>query len=228
MPLAQTNLKGSFSKSQESKIPLLNSYEVKKDAIRKRLEDFKETGKGSNEQIFEELCFCLCTPQSKAKACDIAVKKLAKNRLLFEASEEEIVPYLKDIRFPRSKVRYIVEARKLFLRNGSWNLREQFAGFSNPSQLREWLVKSVKGLGYKEASHFLRNIGLGQELAILDRHILKNLVEYGVIPHSAESLSRKEYLEIERKMRIFSSEIGIPMAELDLLLWSEETGEIFK
>jgi len=228
MPLVQTNPKGSFSKSRESKILLLNSYEAKKDAIRKRLEDFKETGKGSNEQIFEELCFCLCTPQSKAKACDRAVKQLVKNRLLFEGSEEEIVPCLKDIRFARRKARYIVEARKLFFGEGGLNLKERFARFSDPSQLREWLVKNVKGFGYKEASHFLRNIGLGKELAILDRHILKNLGKYEVIFHSPKSLSRKEYLEIEKKMRIFSSEIGIPMAELDLLLWSEETGEIFK
>ncbi|GAJ17855.1 unnamed protein product, partial [marine sediment metagenome] len=26
-------------------------------------------------------------------------------------------------------------------------------------KLREWVVKNFKGLGYKEASHFLRNIG---------------------------------------------------------------------
>jgi len=38
----------------------------------------------------------------------------------------------------------------------------------------EWLVKNLTGLGYKEAGHFLRNIGSGK-IAILDRHILRNL-----------------------------------------------------
>jgi len=41
-------------------------------------------------------------------------------------------------------------------------------------------------------------------------------------------LTKKRYLEIEEKVRRFSREIDIPMGELDLLLWSKETGWIFK
>ncbi len=93
---------------------------------------------------------------------------------------------------------------------------------------REWLVKDVKGIGYKEASHFLRNIGFGKQIAILDRHILKNLKLYGVIGDIPKMLSRKKYFEIEKKMMDFSKEIEIPMSHLDLLFWYKETGEIFK
>ena len=84
------------------------------------------------------------------------------------------------------------------------------------------------GLGYKEASHFLRNIGLGEDLAILDRHILKNLVLLGVIDEVPSSLSRKTYLDIERRMTEFSKRLGINMGQLDLLLWYKEAGEVFK
>jgi len=80
----------------------------------------------------------------------------------------------------------------------------------------------------KEATHFLRNIGLGKDLAILDRHILKNLNYYGVINELPKTLTKKKYLEIEDKMKKFSEEIKIPIDELDLLFWSEETGKIFK
>jgi len=90
------------------------------------------------------------------------------------------------------------------------------------------LVKSIKGIGYKEASHFLRNIGLGEDLAILDRHILKNLKLLGVIEKIPKSLSRKKYFEIEGKMYEFAKEIQIPIGCLDLLLWYKQTGEIFK
>ena len=83
-------------------------------------------------------------------------------------------------------------------------------------------------MGYKESSHFLRNVGFGDDIAILDRHIMKNLVKYGVIEEIPKSLTDKKYLEIEEKMRKFASGVGIPMAHLDLLWWSEETGEIFK
>jgi len=94
--------------------------------------------------------------------------------------------------------------------------------------MRDWLVKHVKGLGLKEASHFLRNIGMGEELAILDRHILKNLVCLGVIAGVPASLTPSRYKEIESRMKTFSSSIGIPMGELDLILWYRETGSIFK
>ncbi|MEM3584736.1 MAG: hypothetical protein QW193_05630, partial [Nitrososphaerales archaeon] len=80
----------------------------------------------------------------------------------------------------------------------------------------------------KEASHFLRNIGLGKDFAILDRHILKNLKEFNVIKDIPKSISKKVYLDIENKMREFSKQINIPMDELDLLFWSKETSFIFK
>jgi len=97
-----------------------------------------------------------------------------------------------------------------------------------PLKAREWLVRNVKGMGMKEASHFLRNIGLGENLAILDRHILKNLKKLGTIDDIPSHLSISKYLEIEEKMREFSSRTNIPMSHLDLVLWCRETGEIFK
>ena len=108
------------------------------------------------------------------------------------------------------------------------SLRATLSGFADPAEAREWLVANIKGMGYKEASHFLRNIGLGENLAILDRHILKNLVLLGVINEAPASLSKRIYLEIEGKMAAFSQETKIPMGHLDLLLWYKEAGEVFK
>ena len=94
--------------------------------------------------------------------------------------------------------------------------------------IRRDLVKNIKGIGYKEASHFLRNIGLGKDIAILDRHILKNLKIYGAIDKVPLSMSVRSYLDIEEKVRAFAKRIGLGLEELDLLFWSRETGEIFK
>jgi N-glycosylase/DNA lyase len=88
-------------------------------------------------------------------------------------------------------------------------------------------VRNIKGLGYKEASHFLRNIGF-KGYAILDRHILRNLCRWGVTEETASPGSKKKYLEIEAKMKDFANEIGIDFDDLDLLFWSNETGEILK
>ena len=99
----------------------------------------------------------------------------------------------------------------------------------DPIELREWLVENIIGYGMKEASHFIRNIGFSKnQLAILDVHILKNLKEFGIIDDIPKSLTRKRYLEIEEKMKGFANRLGITLDELDLLLWSKETGIVFK
>ncbi|MHC1572087.1 MAG: 8-oxoguanine DNA glycosylase [Methanosarcinales archaeon] len=77
-------------------------------------------------------------------------------------------------------------------------------------------------------SNILRNVALSEDMAILDRHVLRNLRSLGVIEEMPRSLSRKRYLEIEEKMKDFAEEIRIPMSHLDLTLWYRETGEVFK
>ena len=150
------------------------------------------------------------------------------NSLLYHGSKEEISAFLKGIRFHNNKAKYIVEARDFFTKEGYLDMKSRLKDSSNSLKLRDWLVKNVKGIGMKEASHFLRNIGLGEDLAILDRHVMRNLEELGVIEGVPKGLSKKTYLQIENSMVIFSRNIGIPMGELDLLLWSKETGLIFK
>ena len=202
---------------------MLTSYASRRTEIEKRLHEFNEMRKKSDKELFAELVFCILTPQSRARNCDKAVKELFESRAVF-GKAGEIKKCLKTkVRFHNTKARHIVRARGL-LNNGG--IKRHLRG--DAAEMREWLVKNVYGLGYKEASHFLRNIGIGEELAILDRHILKNLVKYRVIKELPESMTRKRYLQIEECMKEFAENSGIPLAHLDLLFWSGETGEIFK
>jgi N-glycosylase/DNA lyase len=203
-------------------------YEKQKDPVQKRLQEFKQILERDDHDVFAELCFCLLTPQSSAKTCWAAVNRLKERSLLLKGTPGELEPLLNDVRFNESKAKYIVQARQQFSKNGEIQVKPHLRSFVNNYELREWLVENVNGLGYKEASHFLRNVGLGEEFAILDRHILRNLKDFGLLPEIPVSLTKKRYLEIEEKVRRFSREIGIPMGELDLLLWSKETGWIFK
>ncbi len=206
---------------------LLDSYSVKKDVINSRLLEFEKVGEEGDERIFSELCFCILTPQSKARVCDVAIKGLVKTGVLFNGTFDEIRAFLVGVRFPNNKARFLIGARNFFTSERGLRIKDKIGEFVDPLLLREWLVANVKGLGYKEASHFLRNIGLGSDLAILDRHILKNLHLLGVIDDERVD-GKKRYLEIEKRMLRFSKDINISLGELDLLLWSEETGEIFK
>src|SRR3989339_344214 len=210
---------------------LRRSYAQRKKGIVSRLEEFGSVLAGSRDrEIFTELSFCLFTPQSKAKSCWEAVTTLKNNKLLFDGKAPQISKHLNKVRCKNTKARYVVEARERI--SGLMDLLDgKTPGIRGPEfavSAREWLVKNIKGIGYKEASHFLRNIGLGEHIAILDRHILKNMKALGVIKEIPAAITPKKYLEMERKLINFSKIIKIPVSHLDLLFWSNETGEIFK
>jgi len=202
---------------------ILPDYNKKKNKIKRRIFEFEEIWRKPDKRIFAELCFCICTPQSKAKKCWEAVSKLYETHMLFKGTSYEIALVLKrfGVRFYKTKAKRIVEARKYL------PIKEKIK-VMNLNWSREWLVKHIKGLGYKEASHFLRNIGVGEKFAILDRHIMRNLIKFKVIEKLPKSMSPKIYIEIEQKMKQFANKNKIPLCELDLLFWSMETGSIFK
>ena len=205
-------------------------YKEKQKDIEKRLREFKEIWeKGSNEDIHAELSFCILTPQSKAVNAWKAITTLRENGLLFNGSTEDIVEYLNIVRFKNNKAKYLVALREQMQNEkGEIITKDFFNSITDVKKKREWIVKNIKGMAYKEAGHFLRNVGFGKEIAILDRHILKNLVKLEVIEDVPKSLTPKLYLEIEEKMKAYCKFISIPMDSLDLLLWYKEAGEIFK
>ena len=151
-----------------------------------------------------------------------------KKNYLFEGTYDEIRADLNIVRFRNNKSKYLIEAREKFIGGTDLSLKEILSQFKSVKDMRVWLVKNVKGIGYKEASHYLRNIGLGDDIAILDRHILKNMKLLGVIKEVPRSLPVKIYLELEDKLEVYSKKIRIPMDHLDFVLWYKEAGEVFK
>jgi N-glycosylase/DNA lyase len=204
-------------------------FNHKREEIRSRLREFEEIwNKGTKEEIFAELVFCILTPMARGTSCSIAVEDMLRTGLLFTGDGIEIAGKLNGARFIHKKSAYIVEARQKFLRDRTVSLKSIISRINDGHEAREWLVQNVKGIGYKEASHFLRNVGFEQNLAILDRHILKSLQSLRVIEEIPGSLSRKSYFDIEKKMMEFSEAVQIPMSYLDLVMWYKETGDIFK
>lgn len=200
-----------------------------KSYIEQRIKHYSEVfNKGTNEAIFAELAFCIFTPQSKALSCWKAINILHDKNLLFTASEQEISKNINNVRFQNNKAKFLVQAREKFTSNGKLNIKQFLKSFNSPITLRKWIIDNIKGIGYKEAGHFLRNIGLGLDLAILDRHILRNLKFYNAIEEIPSALTPKIYLDIEQKMIEFCKDIKIPMSHMDLLMWAMQTGGIFK
>lgn len=207
---------------------LKGKYGARRQEIERRLEDFSAVGKGSPDELFAELAFCICAANSSAEAAWKAQQKLVEANLLFSDNSAAISNVLlqSHVRFHRNKAKYIIESRKRLFDSGE--MQRKIDNGTGEHELRDYLVKEAMGVGYKEAAHYLRNIGKGGDFAILDRHIFKNMKSLGVLEERPKSLTQKKYLEIEAKLREFSRSEGIPLAHLDLLFWSEETGRILK
>ena len=141
-----------------------------RDEILSRLAEFKRIGEEQNEvAIFAELAFCILTPQSRAKICWRALENLLSKGLLLRGDENRILEELNGVRFKYKKAKYIIEARKKFSTQGNITIKRIISHFDDIQDAREWLVKNVKGISYKEASHFLRNIGFGKNLAYIEK-----------------------------------------------------------
>jgi len=221
------------------------TYEIKKKIINSRLNDFKrfysepvswvfsnnkmklvELGKNDNERIFEELSFCLLTANTSAAMSMKAIDHIRP--ILTKGSIQELSKKLIEsgYRFPNKRAEYIFEAREKLQKEHNVDIKSLIEN-RDAKETRDFFVDNIKGLGYKEASHFLRNIGVFG-LAILDKHILRTMHENNMIEDFPKSLNRKRYLEIEEKFKEFSDILNIDMDALDLLLWSMKNGEIMK
>jgi len=151
-------------------------YKEMNPHFKERLKEFKNIWEnGTNKDIHIELSFCILTPQSKALNAWQAITNLKKDDLIYNGKAEEIVEFLNIVRFKNNKAKYLVELREQMTKNDELITKDFFNTLPTVTEKREWIVKNIKGMSYKEASHFLRNIGFGEDIAILDRHILKNL-----------------------------------------------------
>ncbi|MDA3872105.1 MAG: N-glycosylase/DNA lyase [Candidatus Marinimicrobia bacterium] len=203
------------------KIKNLQKSDVK-ITITKRIVEFKRIGNSSDNEIFKELCFCLLTANYDAKK---AINIQQKMDNVFLIPDLEIIRSnlkLLGYRFPNVRAKYIFLAQQ-----HKDDIREIINKHkNNSSNLRQWFVNNIKGLGYKESSHFLRNIGF-LNYAILDFHIIDILNKNGVIKRP-KTLTPTKYIEIEDQLKYFSNELDLQLGELDFYLWYLEVGEIFK
>jgi len=201
------------------KINELKNSEIK-EKIQNRISEFKNINKKSNEDLFKEMCFCMLTANFNAEKSIKIQNEIGQ--CFYTDSKKQLSKKLQDYghRFPNARAEYISESQKC---------KDQLTKIVNhhdKKAIREWIVKNVKGLGYKESSHFLRNVGF-DDYAIIDFHIIDVLVDYNLI-EKPKTLTKTKYLEIEELLRKIAKRTNLTLAELDLYLWYMETGKILK
>lgn len=195
--------------------------EVKK-LVNKRVKEFDKKRLILDEiEIFSELCFCILTANFNAKRSIMIQKKIGSGFLTW--SEIKLAEKLKELghRYPNARAKYIVLARRHIKK-----IINVLKTYKKDEEIREWLKKNIKGLGYKEASHFLRNIGY-KNFAIIDFHILDLLEKYNIL-EKPKSINKKNYIRIENVLKVLSKKTDLNLQELDLYLWFLETGQILK
>ena len=190
-----------------------------KSLIEQRISEFEKIK--SPDKIFSELCFCLLTANFKADKSIEMQNNLSKDFLY--SNEQKLALELKEYghRFWEQRAKRIILAR-----NKKKDLIKLLKLEKNEQILRNWIVKNIQGLGLKEASHFLRNIGY-KNLAIIDFHIINILVKYNLISE-LKSLTPRKYVEIENILKEISLKTKLDLARLDLYLWYMDTGKVLK
>lgn len=201
---------------------LAELYQSKRVAILSRLDDFAAV---TSDQWFYELCFCLLTPQSSAVHANRVVEEL--KAVDYEGVGQDVLHILRApdsyIRFHNTKHERLHKARTSWMEIRSVIERTDL----EVRDRRDLLALTVSGFGLKESSHFMRNIGV-RGLAIIDRHLLTNLVKCGLYPHVPQLTTASAYHSIEKTYSLYCECIGIDMDEVDLLFWCSQTGHILK
>lgn len=207
---------------------LLSIYADNREEIDYRLKEFQSNFKNSgDEKIFRELCFCIL---SSGVGPRVAQKSLEAIRdELWDGSDKEIAEMLQGIHKYPDKVSYLTSTRDYLKAEYGFKLKKLIRQFDDKNERRDFFAnnKNIKGLGYIQASHFLRNLGF-RGYSILDRNITNTLYEMGLTDSPKPHSSRKKYLETERILENFSNDLGISIDELDFVLWFRKQGYIPK
>lgn len=201
--------------NKKLQLPELDEQTILK--INQRLDFFAQLNKKNNDAWFSELCFCILTANSKATTALNIQNEMSKSGFA-KKTQTQIADIIKKHghRFHNTKASYIFAARK-------YTRIKDMVRKMDSKEARIFLVKEIKGIGYKEASHFLRNIGYS-DVAIIDRHILRFMLQEKLISEIPKTISPKKYLEYEKILGKFN----IPLNELDLILWAKMTGKVLK
>lgn len=192
-----------------------------KSVIDNRLQEFKQAGQQHSNHIFKEACFCIMTANFTAER-SIMIHTTIGNGFL-DLPEKQLALKLKKLghRFPNTRAKYITEARK-----HKDTIKKTINGINDEQMLRQWIMENIKGLGIKESSHFLRNIGF-DNYAIIDFHVVDILHEHKMIKRP-KTMTVKNYIKVENRLSKLCEKAKMTQAELDLYLWYLETGKILK
>lgn len=149
----------------------------------------------------------------------ISIKELTVKIQTILSSALEIEGHLIRYRFPNAKSKYI--AYNLIYLQEMGGLKSLLSQADEIAKLRAFFVKEIKGIGPKQSSHFLRNVGYSNEVAVLDVHILRYMHIQGIIEETyTKAISTlKQYEKLESLLINFLKYMKYPIGFVDQAIW---------
>lgn len=122
-------------------------------------------------------------------------------------------------RFPAARAGQLAQAWSAVMENGG-SLGRVVAGNGDAEAVRGWLVRNVPGLGPKQSSMFLRNVGASYDLAVLDRHVLSYMAAVGIGEGAPKGIGTlRAYQRRETDLRDHARSFGCPVGVVDWAIW---------
>ena len=191
--------------------------------------------KHSEEELWEELICCVLSSQITYEIARAYAKHLIDKRLIghelpikdlnkIEISVRNVLRTPIKIenrkvsyRFPNIRARQIADIHQT-VNNYGTSLSNILYSVNDPHDLREFLINHFSGIGPKQASMFIRNIGFSYDLAILDKHV----INYMQVTNMCKNIGipgKKEYLSVEAELVKYASDIGYKVGFVDWAIW---------
>lgn len=200
----------------------------------------------SEDELWEELCLCILSsnvPYELAKSAFFHLRDVlllrrrwltqssdSSGKIAQELSRQIYLPKKKNgdyrkYRFPKIRAENVMSAAKtLYVRNSG--LFKVLKNANSEHEARKFLVKNIAGVGMKEASHFLRNIGYSESLAIIDSHVVAFLKEIEALPQvKIRSITPQIYMKLERILQDLCNCLDVSLSTFDMAIWHYMRGK---
>jgi len=178
------------------------------------------------EEIWRQKLFCVLSSQYRADRAASIANRIVQDIPFFDYSfpyskvEEACLNFLSApqirYRFPKVRSRQISLCWFLF-----WQIKDDYHGyirsFDTEEDARNEIAKTFPGMGLKQASMFLRNIGASKNLSVIDVHILFYLETCHNL--KITHLTPKRYLEAEDILREDALRYGVELNVFDAIVW---------
>lgn len=236
MPLARTISLASHAQKNLLR-NVIDEYEKIKHQLTQRVFWMDMT----EGDLWSELCVCILSSNVPFESATSAFEHLRRKGLLEkeyllgnegatsilskELSKPLYLPHRRDgnlrkYRFPRIKASHIVGAAQAIYIEGD-SIKSLLSKSGSAYEARDFLTRRVPGIGLKQSSLFLRNIGYTRSLAIIDTHILNFLrtLELSQKMKTTRSLSKERYKKLEKMLQALAGQLDAELSILDFAIW---------